>query len=89
MTRSAEFKAMIILKAFFHWGTRSLVGYLLLSFIFLTIPLLLLGFITNIRAGYPMADWKMIVLLSIVAAIPPPLFIWYYIRPFIRRRNDN
>jgi hypothetical protein len=64
-------------KRFLTWGMGSLRGHFVLSFVAVTLPLLLIGLIANFRAGYPTADLGMLVFLSIAAAIPPPLFIWY------------
>jgi hypothetical protein len=76
-----------MLKVFFRWGASSLRGHFVLSVLALALPLLLLGLITNIRAGYPTADLGMLVLLSTLVAIPPPLYIWYRITvPRSRRR---
>lgn len=79
-----------MLKSFLTWGASSLRGHFVLSLLALALPLLLLGLITNIRAGYPTADLGVLVSLSILVAIPPPLFIWYYITvPRATRRTPR
>ena len=77
-----------MLKSFMTWCGSSLRGHFVLSLIALSLPILLLGIITNIRAGYPTADLGMLVSLSILVAIPPPIFIWYNVTlPRIKRRT--
>jgi len=79
-----------MLRVFFHWGAGSLFGHFVLAIIFVTIPLLLIGFITNIRAGAPMADLWMMVFLSIMAAIISALLIWFgFTRHFTKRGNND
>lgn len=77
-----------MLKSFMTWCGSSLRGHFVLSLIALSLPILLLGIITNIRARYPTADLGMLVSLSIFVAIPPPIFIWYNVTlPRIKRRT--
>ena len=77
-----------MLRSFLTWCGGSLRGQFVLSLIALSLPILLLGVITNICAGYPTADLGMLVSLSILAAIPPPIFIWYNVTlPRIKRRT--
>lgn len=78
-----------MLKAFLNWGKSSLWGHLVLSLVAVAAPLLLLGLITNIRAGYPTADLGMLVFLSILAAICPAFFIWYCVTAPRRRRRAS
>lgn len=59
------------------WGARSLKGHIVLALLGITIPLFTLGIITNIRAGYPTADFGMLVAASVIAALLPAIGIWF------------
>ena len=69
-------------------GASSLSGHIVLSLFVVALPIFLLGLITNIRAGAPTADLGMLIVLPVLVAVPPALFIWYKITlPRLNRRS--
>ena len=70
----------------FTWGARSLKGHVVLSLLFLSLPLLALGIFANLRVGYPTADLLLLVGVSVLAALPPAVGIWHWVTvPRLRR----
>lgn len=66
-----------MIKKVFSWGINSLAGHFTLSALFVSSPLLLLGLIVNIRAGYPTADLGLLLVSAMVAGLFSALFIWF------------
>ena len=76
-----------MVKDFLSWGASSLTGHFVVSLVAVALPIFLLGLITNIRSGYPTADLGMLIVLPVLVAIPPALFVWYNVTlPRIKRR---
>ena len=68
------------------WGARSLKGHVVLSLLLISLPILTLGILANLRAGYPTADLPLLVGASMFAALPPAVGIWYWVTaPRLRR----
>jgi hypothetical protein len=68
------------------WGARSLKGHVVLSLLFISLPILALGIFTNLRAGYLTADLPLLIGASVLAALPPAFGIWYWVTaPRLRR----
>jgi hypothetical protein len=66
-----------MIRKFLIWGINSLTGHFVLAALFVSSPLLLLGLIVNIRAGYPTADLGLLLVSAMAAGLFSTLFIWY------------
>jgi hypothetical protein len=75
--------------ALLKWGGSSLTGHLFLSELGVAVPLFLLGLVVNIMSGYPTADLGLLIVLPPLVALPPGLFIWYYVTAPRMRQKDG
>ena len=78
-----------MIKKFIKWGIGSFIGCLTLSELFFSIPLLLLGLVVNIRAGYPTADLDLLVVSLMLGGLFVACGLWSTRKIILRGREEN
>jgi hypothetical protein len=82
ISRAAD---VTMFRRLFNWGISSLGGHLALSALAVSLPVLLLGLIVNIRAGYPTADLGLLLMSATLAGVLPAFFVWHGLTARVQR----